>query len=523
MQKHFTKLNLVFLVELVVFTLIIFGVLPRETATYLVVFLAGYVLFASLEDSVVLFVRSIPLFLAIPITENFDQLNTWRIVSGLIFLQWLLNKEVLRSLMSGFTKFWKAPFVFLKNHQVLAASSILLLLAVLSAIQAPSQIIALKRIIYFINLALIGIIIYDLAIKNRQLSPRLIKNIAVPTIIVTAFGFVQLAMTYLMDVYQFMRLWGEGIECNLFGNQWCYIAVNVGHTWLAYFGEQLSLRMFSLFPDSHSFPIFLLLGLPAIFAWILPKVMVKKESLKSMFKTKPGWISILVPLILLATILSGTRGIWAASLGAILMFLLAIYLFKKMSVDIGRKNIFKYISSSIVIFFLLFVIAYPIFASPQFLVSKGDSLILRQRVKSIIDFGETSNSQRIEIWKSSISSIVKKPLLGVGIGNFPVVLNQDLVLARAGSSAHNIYLHVAAEMGILALLAALWFIWLLLRKVFFNFLHAKDTTILLYNSASLIFITWVMFYSLTDVALFDERAFLLFITTVAIIFSYRDE
>ncbi len=522
MQKYFTKLNLAFVIELAVFILVIFGILPRGVVPLLVLFLIGYVLLSSLENSVVLFVRSIPLFLAIPITENFDQLNTWRIISSLIFLQWLFNKEVLASLIAGFFKFWSAPYIFLKNHRVLTVSLILLILSILSAIQAPSQIIALKRIVYFMNLSLIGIVIYDLVVKNRQLAPRLIKNIAIPTIIVTVFGFIQLIMTYLMDVYQFMRLWGEGVECNLFGNQWCYIAINVGHTWLAYFGEQLSLRMFSIFPDSHSFPIFLLLGLPAIFAWALPKIVKKKDNLRAMFKTF-DWRLVFIPLMLLAAILSGTRGIWAASLAAILIAALSLHSFKKMSVDSGRRNIFKYISSSIVVFILLFAVAFPIFASPQFLVSKGNSLILRQRVRSIIDFGETSNSQRIEIWKSSLSSIVRKPLLGVGIGNFPVVLGQDLVLARAGSSAHNIYLHVAAEMGILALLALLWFIWLLFKKAFLNFLNAKNMTLLLYNSASIVFITWVMFYSLTDVALFDERAFLLFVTTVALIFGYRDE
>ena len=110
------------------------------------------------------------------------------------------------------------------------------------------------------------------------------------------------------------------------------------------------------------------------------------------------------------------------------------------------------------VFFLLFAVAYPIFVSPQFLLSKGDWSLFGERIKSIIDFGETSNSQRIEIWKASLESIKNRPLLGVGIGNFPVVLNQNIFLARAGSSAHNIYLHIASEMGILTLVTVIWLV-----------------------------------------------------------------
>ena len=99
--------------------------------------------------------------------------------------------------------------------------------------------------------------------------------------------------------------------------------------------------------------------------------------------------------------------------------------------------------------------------------------------------------------------------MGVGIGNFPVVLGQNLFLAKAGSSAHNVYLHVAAEMGIGALIAMIWFLIVLLNKTFHNFVREKEQVIAVYNGASLLTIPWVLMYSLTDVAIFDERAFLL--------------
>jgi len=168
----------------------------------------------------------------------------------------------------------------------------------------------------------------------------------------------------------------------------------------------------------------------------------------------------------------------------------------------------------------MFSIAFPIFSSPQFLVGKGDD-ILKERLKSILDFGETSNAQRIEIWKKTLVSIKEKPLWGVGIGNFPVILGQDIRLAKAGSSAHNLYLQVAAETGMLAGIIFIWFLWLLFKKNYELFTKESDKQLGTYFAATLLYVPWVLIYSLTDVAIFDERAFLLFTVTLSLILGSK--
>ena len=476
-------INWIFAAEIILFGLIVTGILPRAVVPYLAVALAVYALFASLEYATVFFVRSIPFFIAIPLTATFDNFNTWRILSGIIFLKWLYKE------WPDYRKYFSIPLL------------LLLATAILSVIPAPDKMLAVKRIIYFLNLSLIGVVISDLARKD-EFAKQLTKNISIPVIIVTLIGFLQLGSTYLMDIYQFMGFWAGKVQFNQFGAGWSYIVYNLGNTWYAYYGEQISLRMFSLFPDSHSFPQFILLGLPAIFVIFFNR---KK---------------ILVPLVssvFLAAILTGTRGIWAAGAASAVIAVFGIFRFKRIKTNQENQKIFKKISLHFIIFFTLFIIAFPIFASPQFRLYKLDSDLLSKRVRSIINFGETSNKERIRIWKLSLESIKNRPLLGVGIGNFPVVLNQDLFLAKAGSSAHNIYLQIAAEMGIPALIFALWFLWLLMQKAHNNFVASKDREITIYNGAALIFVPWVLIYCLTDVALFDERAFLLFVTTVALI------
>ena len=118
-------------------------------------------------------------------------------------------------------------------------------------------------------------------------------------------------------------------------------------------------------------------------------------------------------------------------------------------------------------------------------------------------------------------SIKEKPFLGVGIGNYPVVLKQDIQLAKAGSSAHNLYLHIAAEMGILAGIIFICFLWLLFKRNYEIFLREEDNLLKLYLAATLLFVPWVLIYSLTDIAIFDERALLFALFPISVILGTK--
>jgi len=507
MKSNF--LNWFFAVEIVIFGLIVTGILPREAALYLGAALVIYFLAVPVEDSLVFFVRSIPLFLAMPLTTGFDNFNTWRILVVIVFLKWLFQKSITYYVLR-ITE-WFKNFSYKKPSYLFVA---LLLLAMLSITPASDKIVAIKRIIFFLNFAIFGIVVYYKS-ADKGFAKKLIKNSIIPVVIVAAVGYVQVISTYFIDIYQFMRIWGEGIQCRQFGEQWCNIAVQLGNTWFAYFGEQLSLRVFSLFPDSHSFPQFVLLGIPAILAFML-----EKKYYTTLFKKQRAPLLGLA-LLFLIVILSGTRGIWVASIGVVLLYFgLMFYIKKGELAKIAYNNFvsFKKLGWYLATFFIMFTVAFPIFSSPQFLVGKSDD-ILKQRLKSIIDFGETSNAQRIEIWKKTLSSIKEKPLLGVGIGNYPVVLGQDIRLAKAGSSAHNLYLHIAAEMGILAGIIFIWFLWLLFKRNYKIFIREDDKYLKTYFAATLLFVPWVLIYSLTDVAIFDERALLFALVPISIIFS----
>ncbi len=519
-MKRFFTLNAVFAVYLVMFVTIISGFAPRWTALVAVMLLAVWMLLRPLEDGVLFFVRTIPLFIALPLTASYDNLNMWRPLSLILFFRFLIQPSTRAVLMQTARDASSRPLVWLKEHPVARRLGILLLFAALSLIGAQYPATGIKRVIYFVNLSLVPIFVWSLLRQGRLASERVIRNLAIPTIIVTIAGFIQLASTYIIDVYQFMQLWGEQIQLRQFGTQWSYIAVNVGNTWLAYYGNQLSLRMFSLFPDSHSFPTFLLLGIPALLAVATGPILRVADSLplRRLVRTYASISIVWVPAAFLAAILSGTRGIWAASIGVLALVPIFLWLMRRFHIDPVRRRVFAYGASYLAVFFLLFAVAWPIFISPQFLVGKGDLGMFARRIRSVIDFGETSNALRLAIWKSSVISIAHHPLLGVGIGNFPVVLQQDIQLARAGSTAHNLYLHVAAEMGVIAAIEVIALLLGVLSSAWRWFASARGPS-LVYAAALLLYLPWVYAYVLTDPIIFDERVYLMFATTLALVWA----
>ncbi len=82
-----------------------------------------------------------------------------------------------------------------------------------------------------------------------------------------------------------------------------------------------------------------------------------------------------------------------------------------------------------------------------------------ERLLSIINPTDTSSTLRLALWESTWSMIVDKPLFGIGWGAYWLVYPEyDFFVQNTGTKifhAHNMYLNIAAEIGIPGLLAFL--------------------------------------------------------------------
>ncbi len=511
-KKYLTSLNLVFFVEVIVVFLAVLEVIPRESFLFLAGILIYFVLFSSYKDSVLLIARSIPLFVALPITESFDSLNTWRIVVLVLFLKWFFDTKFflfLDALFKIIKKSKKSFFGALKftysKWKIESLMFLLFLASIFSLLKAEDIVISIKRIIYFANLAMLFFVVRSVAGKIGI--KEIAKNTIISGVLITTVGFIQLFMAYVMKINDFVEFWALDVNRILYGNAWSNIVIGA-NTWFAYYADTIHLRMFSSFPDTHSFPLYLMIVL--VFAMtLLFKKYLKMENFIALL--------IFIILAMFAIILTGTRGIWASFVFP--AFILIFWLFRKQV----SKDILKFLSIPFIIFIILLPISSPVFTSKQFKIETNKEVsekAFSERFKSIVDTEEVSNKGRIFIWKESIKSIIKNPILGVGLGNYPVVLKENTSAIKSGASAHNIYLHIASELGLFGLLIFILILYEILKKAWLIFKESKNTYLAYFSLIAFLFIVWILGYLMTDVAIFDERAFLMLMILLGVLFSF---
>lgn len=510
-RKYFTELNIVFLVELLVVSFTVLGFLPREIFLFLAGLLIFFVAFKPYEESVLLIARSIPLFVALPITESFDSLNTWRIVVLVLFLKWFFDGQ-LRLLLGNLQNiareaqksfFGSLKFIY-QNWKIEFLMVLLFLISVISLIKAEHFAEGVKRIIYFTNLAMLFFIARFVTQKIGLL--KIASNVLISGIIIVSIGFLQLFLAYIMPINDFAELWALQVDKALYGTAWAEIAIRA-NTWFAYYNDTIHLRVFSSFPDTHSFPLYLLM-VSVFTSTLIFKKIISKGNFKPLF--------LFLVSSFFAIILSGTRGIWASFIFPV--FPVLFWHFKK----IVPKEILRMITMGLLTFLVLLPLSAPLFSSKQFKLesSETETLVFVKRMRSIIDTEEVSNKGRIYIWQESVKSIFKNPVLGVGIGNFPVVLKENISATKAGASAHNLYLNIAAELGIFGFIIFIFILYEILKKAWGVFKESHDTVIKLFSLTAFVYIIWILGYSMTDVAIFDERAFLMLMILLGVLFSY---
>lgn len=210
-------------------------------------------------------------------------------------------------------------------------------------------------------------------------------------------------------------------------------------------------RRFPLFADvkvsatfqfSNSLGTYLATILPLPFSMVLRKA------------TNKGTRFILTALCLLLAIcllLSQARGAW---LGFIVGFFLV-------SLFSGKKNFLIAVTLLIV-----FIISAGLF---------GNTFI-KEQIKSFMNLKiDQSTNDRMIMWKTALRMLADRPVLGQGLGTFMHVFEKfrpqnyyEIVYA------HNCYLQMAAEIGILGFLIFIWLVLALLWKAASKLFVLKD-------------------------------------------------
>lgn len=151
-------------------------------------------------------------------------------------------------------------------------------------------------------------------------------------------------------------------------------------------------------------------------------------------------LTVLLVAMIAAFIFAQSRGGWIC-----LMLSLPIIVVFLRERDIAKKMI-------ILFSFLIIVFGFSFFYITMSEVSQRLETVTGMKV------GEASLQTRFKIWQGSLDMIKENPLAGTGVGTFVWGFSRfrPLGLDTRAHFAHNDYLHVASEMGVLAPIIMVW-------------------------------------------------------------------
>ena len=511
-KKFLTPAKIILLIEAATVFLAAFGLIPKEAVLFLSGLLLFYFLFAPTSQAVLIFIASVPLFVALPFSAGFDHMANWRLFALAIFLAWFCRRGFWRF------SFWRAKLKqpLFTNFNVFEILGWLFFGSLLVSLLASVDLIAgLKKIAFLVNIFLLYPVVKDLLRRYKNFWQRLLRVLGVAVFWVLLVGLVQLVFVFFRPLFVFWQYWAGRFVDAFYGSGLAKL-LSFSNTWFAYNDVQPpTLRLFSVFPDSHSFALFLILTLPAliVLGYFSAKKWIKRITL------------LLVGGAFLGIVLSGSRGAWLSFIVAAGVALL-IFLLVTDRRPLALTNILV-----LVIFLGTFGLSliYPstLFWAQSYQTGEGDmtgSLAFLKRVKSISDTRELSNHGRLQIWESSVKSVAEHPLLGVGVGNFPVVLGEDFSVLKRGASAHNLFLDFGAESGVLSMVLLLFIFLEIFKMIWRVFLRTADKKIALLFISFFIYIAWALGYSLFDVVLLNDKVLLIFVVSLAIInFNFQKD
>lgn len=505
------------------------GTWPARVAILNTVLLGIFVLLAKPYHSVLLLILSIPFYVILPnpILESFPM---WRLLFLLLFIVWLLQllvsqREWLLRLFA--IQRWTSPkpMTGARLREIFAntfervnsrlmpwdkVAFLFLVIAMFSLLIARFPVHGLKQIIFILNIYLFYIVIINVVTDQGKVK-ELIRYTMYSLAIMVGLGFVQYIGTLFASSYYFWQYWATMVSSLYYGLPLANV-LSYSNSWFSDAGGTQALRMFGVLPDTHAF------GVMAIFllGFLVPHIKSQQTNILKTFRSQKWYLLAALILAGFAIMASGTRGVWLAMFGPIVIAA-AAYL---------RKFLQPFMKIMLAVYagiIILFVLSPFISQALNFIrtIDVEDNFL--DRAGSIYDLRESSNVGRLEIWRESSKYAALHPF-GVGYGNFIVSIVHEIPenasfeqvssmknlrynLPQEFITAHSLYLQLLVELGFAGLLAFILFWWEYFERLW-KFIRrygsANNQYTNLTVSLALAFL-WLLAYGAFDVTILNDR------------------
>lgn len=333
-----------------------------------------------------------------------------------------------------------------------------------------------RKFIFFLTLFPFYFLTLYFISQKRNARVRIQEVLVWSGAFIASIGLVQFLMQFVIGLERTMDVWRE-ISTPFLGKS-LGTAVIAHNSWLVNVAGVDLFRAIAFFPDPHIYAFFLGMIAPLAVGLYL-------KTGRSLFV----WIAI---LIITVDLLTFSRGGYVGLIAGFSIFFLLSYM---------RLRLWHKITLGILLSVLFLIMIIP--ANP-----------IADRLMSSFDTSEGSNSERLANWQQAYDIISTYPVVGVGIGGYISHIDPRADY-RTPIYAHNLYLDIMAEMGVIGLFA--WLSFLLATLI--TFFSARKDPLMIAGGASIVVF---MAHSFFETPLFSVHIFTLLMILAGLSY-YRKE
>ncbi len=320
--------------------------------------------------------------------------------------------------------------------------SLFFLWAFLSSFWAINPVWSIRKSLFFASIIpLYFLVIYFLDSKEKI--RKAASCFIVSGFVVALFGVIQFFSQFIFSLDKIYNFWAYNVAMFLYGQNFGEVIIR-NQSWFVNIGGNDYLRAISLFPDPHTFALYLGILIPFTLGYFL----------YNNKKNKAYYFGMLF-IMFLALLFTFSRGAYVGFLVSFAaLFIFSFWYFK---IKLSKKIISIFAAAFIIIFFI-------------FLNS-----VFGSRLLSSFALSDVSNAGRLGIWETSFEVFKENLFFGVGLGNLPIFFDPTASV-KSPINAHNTYLDIASELGLVGLIIFSMIIFftfknLLFKKDKFNFLR----------------------------------------------------
>lgn len=318
-----------------------------------------------------------------------------------------------------------------------------------------------------------------LVLLAGPLRKRIADGVVYGAFLAALISLLQFSSQFIFGVAQTYQLWTGGVLPFFLGGEFG-AAVAAYPSLLVNIAGSTYLRASAFFPDPHICSLYLGIAFPLALAWAWMRGSGK---------------SFLLPAVILAAdLLTFSRAGYFALSGSMVIGMSMLFL--------SQTNLKKTLSIG---FFL------------AVLVGSSSLTSVGSRFLSSFSPEDGSQQERIRLLMEAVENVKYAPLLGVGLGNYPLFVKPEAV-PREPIYAHNLYLDVFLETGLIGLSLFLLPVFFALWRGFCLWHNDKEDMFL---AALIVALFSYLLHSLFESPLFSVHILPLSLLLMALLATYE--